>query len=84
MASLFANYFWLDEYAPESRASWGCTLAFQALAFSAIVGLRFSLRRGNKRFERIIQETDPDDRAAMAQLDDDSQRAVLNGFRYIT
>ncbi|KAH3920461.1 hypothetical protein HBH56_004810 [Parastagonospora nodorum] len=84
MASLFANYFWLDEYAPEFRASWGCTLAFQALAFSCIVGLRFILRRGNKRFEKIIQETDPDDRAAMAQLDDDSQRAVLNGFRYIT
>jgi MFS family permease len=70
LASLFANYF--------------CTLAFQALAFSSIVALRLVLRRGNKRFEQAIRETDPDDTAAMAQLDEDSQRAVLNGFRYIT
>jgi MFS family permease len=84
LASLFANYFWLDEYAPNFRVSWGCTLAFQALAFSSIVALRLVLRRGNKRFEQAIRETDPDDTAAMAQLDEDSQRAVLNGFRYIT
>jgi MFS family permease len=84
LASLFANYFWLDEYAPNFRVSWGCTLAFQLLAFSSIISLRFVLRRGNKRFEQAIRETDPDDTAAMAQLDEDSQRAVLNGFRYIT
>jgi MFS family permease len=84
LASLFANYFWLDQYAPNFRVSWGCTLAFQALAFFSIVALRFVLRRGNKRFEQAIRETDPDDTAAMAQLDEDSQRAVLNGFRYIT
>jgi MFS family permease len=84
LASLFANYFWLDEYAPNFRVSWGCTLAFQALAFSSIVALRFILRQGNKRFEQAIREMDPNDTIAMAQLDEDSQRAVLNGFRYIT
>jgi MFS family permease len=84
LASLFANYFWLDEYAPLFRESWGCTLAFQALAFSAIVALRFVLMRGNKKFEKVIRETDPDDMVAMARLDDDAQRAVLNGFKYIT
>jgi hypothetical protein len=84
LASLFANYFWLDEYAPLFRESWGCTLAFQALAFSAIVALRFVLKRGNKKFEKAVRETDPDDAEAMARLDDDAQRAVLNGFRYIT
>jgi hypothetical protein len=32
---------------------------------------------------KVAQETDPDDMAAMARHDDDSQRAVLNGFGYI-
>lgn len=84
LASLYANYFWLDEYAPLFRVSWGCTLAFQALAFGCIVALRYILKRGNRKFERLTQDTNPDDAAAMARLDDDSQRAVLNGFRYIT
>jgi MFS family permease len=84
LASLFANYFWLDEYAPHFRVSWGCTLAFQIMAFTSIMALRFILRRGNKRFVKVTQETDPNDTAAIAQLDDDTQRAVLNGFRYIT
>lgn len=84
LASLYANYFWLDEYAPLFRESWGCTLAFQAVAFGSIAALQYILKRGNRNFEKISRETDPDDAAAMAQLDDDAQRAVLNGFRYIT
>ena len=84
LASLFANYFWLDQYAPAFRESWGCTLAFQALALTCILALRHLLKRGNKRFEKLARETNPDDAVAMAQLDDDAQRAVLNGFRYIT
>jgi hypothetical protein len=54
------------------------------MAFTSIMALRFILRRGNKRFVKVTQETDPNDTAAIAQLDDDTQRAVLNGFRYIT
>ncbi|KAL5113494.1 hypothetical protein ACEQ8H_008630 [Pleosporales sp. CAS-2024a] len=84
LASLFANYFWLDHYAPLFRVSWGCILAFECLVLSCIVTLRVVLKRGNKRLESLARETDPDDAAAMARLDDDSQRAVLNGFRYIT
>lgn len=84
LASLYANYFWLDEYAPLFRVSWGCTLAFQALAFGSILALRFILKSGNRRFEKLSQEIHTSDVAAMARLDDDSQRAVLNGFRYIT
>lgn len=84
LASLFANYFWLDQYAPYFRESWGCTLAFQALILACILALRYLLKRGNKRFEEVAQVTDPNDAAAVVQLDDDTQRAVLNDFRYIT
>ncbi|EUC41072.1 hypothetical protein COCMIDRAFT_107103 [Bipolaris oryzae ATCC 44560] len=83
-ASLFANYFWLDQYQPVFTVSWGCTLAFQTLAFSSILALCFLLRRGNKKFERLARTTDRNDADAIARLDDDSQRAILNGFRYIT
>ena len=82
--TLFSNYFWLDQYEPAFRESWGCTLAFQALALTCILALRCLLKRGNDKFEKLVRETDPDDAVAMAQLDDDTQRAVLNGFRYIT
>ena len=84
LASLFANYFWLDQYAPAFRESWAFTLAFQALALTCILALRHLLERGNKMFDKLARETNPDDAVAMAQLDDDAQRAVLNGFRYIT
>lgn len=84
VASLFANYFWLDKYEPHFRESWICTLAFQALAFTCIVSVRYILKRGNKRFEMLAQTTDCNDTNAIAQLDDDSQRAIINGFRYIT
>lgn len=84
LASLFANYFWLDQYGPLFRESWGCELAFQALALACILALRCLLKLGNKRFEKITRETDLDDAVAVAQLDDDAQRAVMNGFRYIT
>lgn len=84
IASLFANYFWLDKYEPHFRVSWICILAFQALAFACVLTVRYLLRRGNRHFERAAQETDCNDANGIAQLDDDSQRAVLNGFRYIT
>lgn len=84
LASLFANYFWLDQYAPTFSVSWGCTLAFQVLALASILGLCFLLKRGNKRFERIAVEANPNDAATMMHLDDETQQAVRNGFRYIT
>jgi hypothetical protein len=59
-------------------------LGFQALALACIHTLRYLLKQGNKRFGKLVLETNSDDAAAMAQLDDDTQRAVLNGFRYVT
>ena len=83
IASLFANYFWLDKYGPGFRESWACLLGFQFLGMTCILTLRFLLKRANSRFEKIANETSPHDAAALSNLDDDSQRAVLNNFRYI-
>ncbi|KAF9880162.1 allantoate permease [Colletotrichum karsti] len=83
-ASLFANYFWLDEYAPGFRVSWACILAFQGLGLSCIIALRICLKRANRRFERLCYEVDLNNQESLNQLDKDSQRAVLNGFKYIT
>ncbi|KAF5523403.1 putative transporter [Colletotrichum aenigma] len=83
-ASLFANYFWLDEYGPSFRVSWACILAFQVLGLCCIFGLRICLKKANHKFERLRSEVDQYNEEAMNRLDKDSQRAVLNGFRYIT
>jgi len=83
VASLFANYFWLDEYAPAFKQSWGCILGFQFLGMLCILSLSFFLRKANRRFQKLATEIDLNDAAAMQRLDDDSQRAVLNNFRYI-
>ncbi|OJJ54331.1 hypothetical protein ASPSYDRAFT_1162467 [Aspergillus sydowii CBS 593.65] len=84
LASLYANYFWLDKYGPTFQVSWGCILAFQVLGFSSILTLRYRLRRANRRFERLSAAIDSSDTAALAGLDDDERRAVVAGFRYIT
>ncbi|KAM0546497.1 hypothetical protein ACHAPJ_010857 [Fusarium lateritium] len=83
-ASLFANYFWLDQYGPDFRVSWACILAFQALGFGCIMALQFCLKRANRKFESLSAEIDLNDEDTLNSLDKDSQRAVLNGFRYIT
>ncbi|KAI8295724.1 putative transporter [Colletotrichum sp. SAR 10_98] len=83
-ASLFANFFWLDEYGPSFRVSWACILAFQVLGLCCICGLRICLKKANHKFERLRSEVDQYNEEAMNRLDKDSQRAVLNGFRYIT
>lgn len=83
-ASLFANYFWLDQYEPYFRQSWGCLLAFQLLGLSCILSLRYALKRANRRFDVLAQEVDPSNVTAMSRLSEDSQRAVTNGFRYVT
>ena len=83
-ASLFANYFWLDKYEPYFRQSWGCLLAFQLLGLGCIMGLRYSLKRANRKFERLAREVDPNDEHAVRSLDEDAQRAVVNGFRFVT
>ncbi|KAH9213279.1 putative allantoate permease [Leptodontidium sp. 2 PMI_412] len=82
-AALFGGYFWLDIYSPAFRESWGCELAFMFLGLACILTLRLTLKKANKRFDQLVAEVDPNDAQAMAALDDDSQRAVLNGFRYI-
>lgn len=52
-ASLFANYFWLDQYEPAYRESWICILAFQVLGMTAILTLRCALKRQNNRFAKL-------------------------------
>ncbi|RAK80801.1 MFS general substrate transporter [Aspergillus fijiensis CBS 313.89] len=82
VASLFANYFWLDQYEPTYRVSWGCILAFECLGMACILTLRFLLRRANRRFEELATTMEVNG-VAMQRLDQDSRRAILNGFRYV-
>ncbi|KAL5344041.1 MFS general substrate transporter [Aspergillus crustosus] len=84
LASLYANYFWLDQYGPTFRVSWGCILGFQVLGLCCILALRYALRRSNRRFERLAAEVDVHDTVAVDALDDDARRAVVSNFRYIT
>ncbi|KAL4908667.1 hypothetical protein BDW74DRAFT_102525 [Aspergillus multicolor] len=84
IASLYANYFWLDKYGPTFRVSWGCILAFQCLGLCCILALRYTLCRSNRRFERLAVEIDHHDSVAIGGLEDDERRAVVAGFRYIT
>ncbi|KAK6864821.1 transporter [Apiospora arundinis] len=83
VASLFANYFWLDKYEPYFRESWACLLAFQGLGMACILTLRYTLKRRNRHFERLATQVDPNDAAAMCRLTEEEQRAVANGYRYI-
>ncbi|KAL4888034.1 MFS general substrate transporter [Aspergillus ambiguus] len=83
IASLFANYFWLDKYEPTFRVSWGCILAFECLGMACILTLRFLLCRANKRFGELAAIVDVNDAMAMQRLDQDSRRAILNDFRYV-
>jgi MFS family permease len=82
-ASLFANYFWLDEYEPKYRESWGCLLAFQALGMTCILALRFILQRSNKKFEKMAADADLNDFEYIARLNPDERNALQNDFRYI-
>ncbi|KAI2997176.1 Flavofamily protein [Aspergillus niger] len=83
IASLFANYFWLDQYEPTYRVSWGCILAFEWLGMGCILVLRVLLNRANRRFAELAETVDSNDGLAMQRLDQDEQRAVLNGFKYV-
>ncbi|KAK8088758.1 MFS general substrate transporter [Apiospora hydei] len=83
VASLFANYFWLDKYEPYFRESWACLLAFQALGMACILTLRYTMKRRNRHFEMLATQVDPSDAAAMCRLTEEEQRAVANGYRYI-
>ncbi|KAJ5725451.1 uncharacterized protein N7483_006808 [Penicillium malachiteum] len=82
-ASLFANYFWLDQYKPEYRESWGCLLAFQALGMTCILTLRYILQYTNRKFERLAVEIDLNDTNAILHLNEDERNAVQNNFRYV-
>ncbi|KAJ5682508.1 hypothetical protein N7462_005673 [Penicillium macrosclerotiorum] len=83
IASLFANYFWLDRYEPTYRQSWGCLLAFQALGLSCILLIRILLRSSNKKFEKLAAEENATDAIFVSHLEEDERRAVQNGFRYV-
>jgi type II secretory pathway pseudopilin PulG len=82
-AALFGGYFWLDEYSPAFRQSWGCSLAFMFSGLACTLALRIVLKRANAKFDKLVAETSPNDAEAVARLDDDSKRAVMNGFRYV-
>jgi MFS family permease len=83
LASLFANYFWLDQYAPKYRESWGCLLAFQALGLACILTLRFLLQRANRKFDSLSHEADVNDAVFVSRLNDEERKAIQNGFRYV-
>jgi type II secretory pathway pseudopilin PulG len=82
-AALWASYFWLDTYSPSFRVSWGASLAFMALGLGIIITLRLVLQRGNRRFDELASRVDRYDPAAIAALDEEEQRAVKDGFRFI-
>ncbi|KAJ5758085.1 uncharacterized protein N7511_006779 [Penicillium nucicola] len=83
IASLFANYFWLDQYEPMYRQSWGCLLAFQVLGLSCILTLRVLLRHANKKLDQLAVEAETNDTLFMGRLDEDSRNAIQNNFRYL-
>ncbi|KAF7541244.1 hypothetical protein G7054_g682 [Neopestalotiopsis clavispora] len=83
IASLFANYFWLDKYEPTFQVSWGILLAFECLALTCILTLRFSLKRSNRKFDELSARLSASDEAQLAGLNEVEQRAVVNGFRYV-
>lgn len=84
VSTLAGNYFFLDKFAPYYRQSWACILGLLSLGLLCILALRFSLQRANKRFDRLAAETDINDPIAMARLTEEEDRAVRNGFRYVT
>lgn len=84
LASLYANYFWLDQFEPTFRVSWCILLAFQVLGLACLVTLRLVLKRANRKFERLAQEVSGYDEAAMARLNVDEKRAVTGMFRFVT
>ncbi|KAI1843180.1 hypothetical protein JX266_010707 [Neoarthrinium moseri] len=84
VASLYGNYFWLDEYEPTFQVSWGILLAFQVLGLGCILSLRFLLKRSNRQFEELSSRVSEINAAQLAELDPVEQNAVVGGFRYIT
>ncbi|KAF7716034.1 Allantoate permease [Penicillium ucsense] len=83
IASLFANHFWLDQYAPRYRESWACLLGFQSLGLACILSLRFLLQRANKKFDSLSNDDNVNDAVFIARLDEEERKAVQNGFRYV-
>lgn len=83
IASLFANYFWLDKYEPYFRQSWACILSFQVLGLGCILTLRHFLKKSNTEFNTLAEEMDVRDGGLIHQLDEVTHRAFVNGFRYV-
>ncbi|KPI39766.1 putative transporter [Cyphellophora attinorum] len=84
LAALYANYFWLDEYGPTYKVSWGILLAFQGLGLTCVVALRLLLKRSNTKFDELAARVGGEDNMEFARLDAEQQNAVARGFRYIT
>lgn len=84
LGSLYANYFWLDEFEPTFRVSWSILLGFQVVGLTCMVILRLLLQRSNRAFEKLSEEIPMNDSATIARLNPDERRAVAGGFRYVT
>lgn len=83
LASLYANYFWLDKYEPTFQVSWGILLAFECLALSSILTMRFILKRSNRKFDELSARLADSDEAQLSDLNEMEKRAIINGFRYV-
>lgn len=82
LASFYGNYFWLDEYGPAFKQSWGCVIAFLFLCASCIFTLRFTLNRRNKKFDELQARYERGEVNELS-LNEEQERAVKNGFRYV-
>lgn len=82
LASFYGNYFWLDQYEPAYKQSWGIVLAFIALCLACILALRFFLGRRNKHFEELAAQSQTG-HINVYQLNEEETRALNSGFRYV-
>lgn len=85
LASLYANYFWLDQYEPSFKVSWGILLAFQCLGLGCVLALRLFLKKANRKFNQLVEQVTEEGEAAVAleRMDQTTQNAVVRGFRYV-
>lgn len=82
LASFYGNYFWLDQYGPAYRQSWGIVLAFITLCLACILTLRFVLSRMNKSFDQLATQLQNGE-IQRHQLTVEEVSALDNGFRYV-
>lgn len=82
LASFYGNYFWLDEYGPAFKQSWGIVLAFVTLCLACILALRFFLSRKNAQFDKLAAQSQSG-HISIDQLTREEIAALDSGFRYV-